>query len=277
MENNINNDYGVSQDQTQATYTGVIVKAIIGFTIASAIAFPRLYSSSFFGEAFMSGGGFSAFFGAIIFMILAGIIWFALLKMLKTDHGPVLNTIIFAATSAFAGLFFANSLIVTVSWTTTYSNISDPQIVIDAIKIASIATFAAVIGGILMLPRISMTGKTAKIMQNIAKIALAMILGSTIIFIIGMFFALFGMYGILDIYGNMLYGSSSFSILFSLLFVFIAEAMFIGMLGLVKHQVENGAKKHEEYFLAIILVNAIIRLFVEIFRLVLKILARSRD
>ncbi len=269
-DNNINDN--INQDV--ASINGVTLKTIIGLFIAFFVAMPRLAAGKYFGEFFFRGGFLGDIIGSIIFTAIVGFIWFFLVRSLQKDKGSLLNALVYGITCVFAGIFMANSLIVATNVISYYGEL-DVDTIKSALKIAGLVTFIAVFAGVMILPRIKMTGKTVKFARNAAVIVAALALSSFVLYIVGNILALFGATFLLDLYWNTLYGVGPFSIILSIFFVFLAEVLFLGVLAGVKYSVGK-SPKHYEYFLAISLVNGILELYVEIFKLILKLMARNR-
>lgn len=262
-----------------ATSTGIIIKSFIGVLIAFIIAVPRLFEGKYFGSFFFSGGTLGDLFGMIIFTAIIGFIWGMIYRALRVDKGSVVNAIVYFIGCIFSGLFLANALIVAVEYTSYYAGFDQETIalVVPALKLTAVITFIAVIAGIIILPKIKMTDRTIKIARNLSLIVFGLAMGSFIVIILGLFLSLFGFNGLLNLFYSATYGINAFSIMFSVFGVFLAEFLFLGVLVTVKNGI-NRAPKHQEYFLSMILVSGILRLYIEIFKLVFKLLAaRNRN
>lgn len=256
---------------------GLIFKTLLGVIIAFAVAIPNLLQGDLFLSFLYEMSGFSFFFMSIFVTIILGIIWATLYRTLMTDHGPFFNLITFAVTSAFAGLFLGNALLVAVLMIGLYATGIDINTVYSALQITTGATFIAVVGGVIAMPRLKMDGTAIKFFRNVSILLVTLTFVSGIIWIIGVFFSIFGLRFILDIYYQFVYGLGPVSIFFSVLAIIAAEFLFLISLARSKYAIGR-EPKHMEYFYSIILVNAIIRIYVEIFKLVLKVLAnKNRD
>lgn len=257
--------------------SGLMAKTLIGVIIAFAVALPNLMQGDLFLSFLYEMSGFSYLFMSIFVTIILGIIWVTLYKTLTKDHGPIFNAITFAVTSAFAGLFLGNALIFAVIIIGYYAPDIDVEMVLTALQITTGATFIAVVGGVIALPKLRMDGPAIKFFNNVAILLVALTFVSGITFFVGYLFHIFGFDFILDLYYSLVYGLGPVSIFFSILAVLGAEFMFLITLARSKMAVGK-EPKHMEYFYSIILVNAIIRIYVEIFKLVLKLLAsKNRD
>ncbi|WOO87061.1 hypothetical protein RZE82_08080 [Mollicutes bacterium LVI A0039] len=262
-----------SGHQNTVTNSGLILKTMIGLLVAFGIAIPNLMQGKLFLSFLyeMNGPGF--FFTAIAVTIVLGLIWGGLYRTLMTDHGPIFNSIAFILTSAFAGLFLGNALIVAVIITGYYADI-DFEMVMSALMISSGATFIAVVGGVVALPRLKMDGPALKFFRNASILLVSLTFVSGIMWLLGYFLNMFGITFILELYYQLVYGLGPVSIAFSIICILAAEFLFLVTLARSKMAVGN-EPKHMEFFYAIILVNAVIRIYVEIFKLVLKILAKN--
>lgn len=257
--------------------SGLMAKTLIGVIIAFAVALPNLMQGDLFLSFLYEMSGFSYLFMSIFVTIILGIIWATLYKTLTRDHGPIFNAITYGVTSAFAGLFLGNALIFAVIIIGYYAPDIDVEMVLTALQITTGATFIAVVGGVIALPKLRMDGSAIKFFNNVAILLVALTFVSGITFFIGYLFHIFGFDFILDLYYSLVYGLGPISIFFSILAVLGAEFMFLITLARSKMAVGK-EPKHMEYFYSIILVNAIIRIYVEIFKLVLKLLAsKNRD
>ncbi len=256
---------------------GIILKTLIGVLLAFMVAIPNFMQ----GDLFLSwlytiDSVIMYIFASIATSIVLGIIWFTLYNGLRTDHGTVFNWILYIITSLFAGLFLGNALIFAVVFVSYYAEL-DATMVKMAFEIATFGTFVAVIGGVLALPRLKLDGKAIKFFKNVATILIFLSFASFILWIIGMFFLIFGNHFILNFLYETLYGVGPISIGLSILAVLAAEFMFLIVLARAKYAIDK-EPKHMEFYYSIILVNAIIRIYVELFKVALKILAaKNRD
>lgn len=260
------------ESQNKMTANGVVFKSVIGILIAFGIAIPNLFSGNYAFSFIYAGGGFSDFLMVTLFTIVIGIIWFALFKALAKDKGVVLNWIIYVVTMILLGLFFGNSLIVAAHWISYYGNISE-EMLQTAVRLAGLATFFAVISGIIVLPKIKMNERTAKIATNLGMLVAALALVQFVMIVLGLFLSIFGITFIWDIYGSIFYGANLLSIILTFITSIVAVGIFVGVLGAVKYQIAR-APKHMEFYFSALLVNGLIRIYIELFKLILKIMAR---
>lgn len=273
--NDFNQDYNqFESNPNTVSYGGLTVKTLLGVIIAFAVAIPNLMQGDLFLSFLYNMSGFSFLFMSLGVTIVLGIIWATLYRTLMNDHGPVFNLITYVVTSAFAGLFLGNALIFAVAIIGSYAPELDLEMVASALKITTGATFIAVIGGVIAMPRLKMDGQAIKFFRNVSILLITLTFVSGIMWIIGFIFNIFGISFILDLYYQLVYGLGPVSIFFSVLAILAAEFLFLISLARSKYAVGR-EPKHMEYFYSIILVNAIIRIYVEIFKLVLKLLANS--
>lgn len=272
--NDYNQGFQFEQNPNTVSNTGLIIKTLIGVLIAFGVALPNLMQGDLFLSFLYNFNGFTYLIMLLLASVVLGIIWATLYRTLQTDHGVFFNSIVFVVTSAFAGLFLGNSLIFAVVIISTYGEI-DYTIVLSALQIAAGATFIAVVGGVIALPRLKMDGKAIKFFRNVSILLVTLTFASGIIYLIGYLFHIFGMDFILNMYYSLIYGLGPVSLGFSILLILGAEFMFLVVLARSKYAVGR-EPKHMEFFYSIILVNAIIRIYVEIFKFVLKVLAKNQ-
>lgn len=257
--------------------SGLVVKTIVGILIAFMVAVPNLMQ----GDLFMAwlyniNSIIMRLIMSFVVSAVIGIIWFTLYNALRKDHGLVFNWLVYIATSIFAGLFLGNALIFAVMFIGYYANGSiDMNTVVIALQTAAVATFVAVIGGILALPRLKMDGMAIKFFKNVSIIIMFLALASGILWIVGMIFSIFGLDFILNLLYQTIYGLGPISLALSILAILAAEFMFLIVLARSKYAIGR-EPKHMEFYYSIILVNAIIRIYVEIFKFVLKVIARNQ-
>lgn len=257
--------------------SGLVVKTLVGILIAFMVAIPNLMQ----GDLFMAwlyniNSIIMRLIMSFVVSAVIGIIWFTLYNALRKDHGLVFNWLVYIATSIFAGLFLGNALIFAVMFIGYYANGSiDMNTVVIALQTAAVATFVAVIGGALALPRLKMDGMAIKFFKNVSIIIMFLALASGILWIVGMIFSIFGLDFILNLLYQTIYGLGPISLALSVLAILAAEFMFLIVLARSKYAIGR-EPKHMEFYYSIILVNAIIRIYVEIFKFVLKVIARNQ-
>lgn len=274
------NDYNQEYNQFESnpntvSNSGLIFKTLLGVIIAFAVAIPNLMQGDLFLSFLYEMNGFSFLFMSIAVTIVLGIIWATLYRSLATDRGSFFNMVTYLITSAFAGLFLGNALIFAVAIIGSYAPSIDMNMVTSALQITTGATFIAVIAGVVAMPKLKMDGPALKFFRNVSILLITLTFVSGIMWIIGFIFSIFGITFILDLYYQLIYGLGPVSIFFSILAIIAAEFLFLISLARSKYAVGR-EPKHMEYFYSIILVNAIIRIYVEIFKLVLKLLVNSK-
>lgn len=255
---------------------GLILKTLLGVIIAFTVGISNLMQGHLFLSFLYESSGFSHLFLAIAITVILGFVWSALYRTLSTDHGPVFNLITYVVTSAFAGLFLGNSLIIATIIIGSYMSNLDINAVFSALQITTGATFIAVVGGVIALPKLKMEGKAIKFFHNTSILLFALTFAGGMMYIVGYFLHLIGLDFILNLYYQFVYGLGPISLVFSLVTIVFAEFLFLLTLARSKYAVGR-EPKHMEYFYSIVLVNAIIRIYVEIFKFVLKIIARNSD
>ncbi len=245
--------------------TGVIIKSLFGLFIVFSIALPRIARLEVLFTGLMG----------LLFAIGLGILWYMLFMSLKQDRGSLINMIVYIATCVILGLFFSNTIVVSIYLIDMYSDGAlNPQMVQEALQLASLATMIAVLGGIVVLPKIKLSDKVAKVGLNMMGIFSALLIGYGIMFMIAFVLSIFNITFLLDALLGLFYGTSIFSIGISAIMVLVAEALFLASLARVKLMIGK-EEKYLEYFGAIVLVNAIVQIFIEIFKLILKMMARK--
>ncbi len=269
------NEFGSTPGNTVSSF-GLITKTLLGTIIVFLVALPRLFEGKLFlSFLYNTNNIFMYLILTLVVTIVLGLIWTLLYRALRTNKGFILNLFTFVITCWFLGLFIGNALIFAVMFITYYANGAvDPQMINTALQISAMATFIAIVGGTIMLPRLSMSGPTIKFFNNVAKLLVGLTLATFILWITGLILSIFGLYFVLDALYQMLYGLGPISIIFSILVVIAAIFAYLVMLARAKMAIGN-EPRHLEYFYSMLLVNSIARVYVEIFKLVLKILAAS--
>lgn len=266
------NEYYKGEPSDTVSNMGLIFKTLLGVIIAFAIAIPNLMQGKLFLSFVYKLNGFSFIFTAIVINIVLGVVWFTLYSLLEKDKGKFINLFIYVITCAFAGLFLGNALITAVILISVYGGTLDPRDVFSAVQITAFATFIAVIAGVIALPKLHMEEKSIKFFKNASILLVSLLFVSGTMWLIGNIFAAFGLRFILDFYYTMIYGLGPISIIISILCIIFAEFLFLVTLSVSKMAVGH-APKHMEYYFSMMLVNGIIRIYIEIFKLVLKIIA----
>lgn len=266
------NEYYEGESRNTVSNMGLIVKTLLGVIIAFSVAIPNLIQRKLFLAFIYKLNGFGFILTAIVVNIVLGIIWFTLYNLLEKDKGKFLNLFIYVITCAFAGLFLGNALITAVILISVYGENLNPIDVFNAVQITAMATFIAVIAGVIALPKLHMEEKGIKYFKNASTLLVSLLFVSGSMWLIGYIFAAFGLRFILDFYYTMIYGVGPISIIISVLCVIFAEFLFLTTLSVSKMAVGR-APKHMEYYFSMMLVNGIIRIYIEIFKLVLKFIA----
>lgn len=255
---------------------GLILKSLLGVIITFTVGITNLMQGHLFLSFLYESRGFTHLFFAIAITVILGFVWSALYRALSTDYGSIFNLIIYVVTSVFAGLFLGNSLIIATTIIGRYMSGLDVTAISSALQITTGATFIAIVGGVIALPKVKMDGKAIKFFHNISLLLFTLTFVGGMMYVIGYFLHLIGLEFILDLYYQFMYGLGPISLLLSLITIIFTEFLFLSTLARSKYAVGR-EPKHMEYFYSIILVNAIIRIYVEIFKFVLKIIARKSD
>lgn len=260
---------------------GLISKTLLGVFIVFLVAIPRLFSGKLFLSFLYTADSLvTRLVLTIIVTIILCFIWNMLYRALKKDKGLILNLFIYILSCAFLGLFIANSLIFAVIFIGFYANGAvDANMILQALQITTVATFIAIVGGTLVLPSLKFTGPSIRIFNNLARLLVGLALATFILWIIGTILAIFHLTFILEAMYKLIYGIGPLSIVLSIIVVIAALASYLIILSRAKMAVDSEAK-HLEYYYSMLLVNAIARVYVEVFKLVLKILAaanKNRD
>ncbi len=260
--------------ELKVSYSGVIVKSIIGIIIAFTVAVPRILNNNDFFSFIYTSNIFLNLITVTITMVVLGAIWYFLYKSLRKDKGFIMNWLIFIITMIMLGLLLANAIIVAIGWISLYGNIGYIEI-LSALKLAAGGTFIAVLTGVLILPRLTLTEGKIKIVKNIITVVIALMFAQFIIYLISIILYLFNINYMINLYGSLFYGTSLFSIGLSLLASFVAMIFFLGILAYAKSLI-GVEEKHYEFYIAAVLVNGIIRIYIELFKVILKIFARKQ-
>ncbi len=144
------------------------------------------------------------------------------------------------------------------------------ELVFQALALALIATIVIAVGGIAALPLLQK--KSFKGGSKVFAIIAMMLFGYSIISFIAFFFALIGLPGLWTLIVQLTFGNGILAILFSLIAVIFAGFLYLKTIAIIADAIDI-AHKNKEYFLSLLLINAIINLFIELFRLFLKLLS----
>ncbi|MFV0247002.1 MAG: hypothetical protein ACK5HS_03620 [Mycoplasmatales bacterium] len=259
------------------SYRGITIKSIVGVIVALYFAITNLLSGDLFLGFLYHGSFFTMFFLGILVSIVLAMIWFAISRFLLTSKNEILNLIVFLFGAFLIGSFLGNTLILAVMFAAYYSQGAiDIETVYSALQIATMATFIAVFAGIFVLPKVKLQQRSVKFIQNFMLFIIAIGFITGILYLVGLFFAIFGFDGLLLMLNQLFFGIGPISIFFSILFVIFAELMFVQTISIVKYAVESKEQdKSKEYFYSLMVTGAVVRIYGEIFKLVIKLLANS--
>lgn len=260
----------------RASTVGVMIKTLLGVLITLVIAITNLANQDLF-LSFMYQGSFlyRLVIGLIMTMVI-GAVWMVLYRSLYKDKGVILNLAVFLICTVLAGQFMGNALIFAVYFIDYYAGGISTTLVNQALVITFMATIISVVGTIILLPMLKENQKFISFGQNILKITAVLALSSFIIWIVGMILAIFSIDFVLNYYYALFYGMGPIAFIFNILAIFVAEFFLMATIATVKYEIRIGNPKHLEYAYAMSLINAIVKVYVEIFKLVLRVLA-SQD
>lgn len=251
----------------------ISLKALLGVMIAFMIAIPRITNVEFIL------GGMNSWILYTIMFILFIVVYTMLFNSLKINHGGVVNFCKFIAVSIFEGLMLSQGVLVAAYWVNyfTEGNVS-MELVLQVCGIAVIATFVAVLGGLAITPLILKKEGNIKIADNIMKVIITVIIAYGILYLGSMVLSfvssLFGTGGFFTEFfisvAEIFYGVGPMSMLLSFIAVFGAELLFIFTIINVKKTIQQTNEKYIEWLCASMIVLAVLKIFIEIFRLVLK-------
>lgn len=260
----------------RASTVGVMIKTLLGVLITLVIAITNLANQDLF-LSFMYQGSFlyRLVIGLIMTMVI-GAVWMVLYRSLYKDKGVILNLAVFLICTVLAGQFMGNALIFAVYFIDYYAGGISTTLVNQALVITFMAAIISVVGAIILLPMLKENQKFISFGQNILKITAVLALSSFIIWIVGMILAIFSIDFVLNYYYALFYGMGPIAFIFNILAIFVAEFFLMATIATVKYEIRIGNPKHLEYAYAMSLINAIVKVYVEIFKLVLRVLA-SQD
>lgn len=253
--------------------TGVIFKTILGMIIVFAIAIPNFMNGK---VAFYSLFSSSGLIAPLFITIILGIVWYTLFMLLQKDKGPVLNVVIFVITCVLEGLFLGNALVISTFYISYYAEDLSLSTVYSALAIATVGTLISVVGALFVVSTFDLENGKFPVLKNIFKIVWILAISSAIAWGIAFILNLFGLSAFYEMLIEAFYGLGPISIIISIVAVFIAEFLLLATLAAVKKMI-NTSPPHLEYFAAMTIVISIVRVYLEIFKLTLKLLARSRD
>lgn len=263
-------------DENTVSNQGLMFKTLLGVIIAFGIAIPNLAHGDLFLDFLHNFNDVVTFLMVLGVPIALGVTWFNAYRMLQKDHGALMNMVIYIVTCVLAGLFFGNALYYAADMISSNAPDLDMEVIVAALQITTTATFIAVVAGVIALPKLKMDGQALKFFRNASVLLTTMTFVGGIMWIIGLLLNIFGMSFLFDMYYQSMYGLGPISFIYSIIAILGAEYLFLTILGKSKYAVGR-EPKHMEYYYSIILVNAIIRIYVEIFKMVLKIIMRKKE
>lgn len=259
-----------------ASTIGVMIKTLLGVLITLVIAISNLANQDLFLSFMYQGSFLYRLIIGLIMTMAIGAVWMVLYRSLYKDKGAILNLAVFLICAILAGQFMGNALIFAVYFIDYYAGGISTTLVNQALVITFMATIISVVGAIILLPMLKENQKFISFGQNILKITAVLALSSFIIWIVGMILAIFSIDFVLNYYYALFYGMGPIAFIFNILAIFVAEFFLMATIATVKYEIRIGNPKHLEYAYAMSLINAIVKVYVEIFKLVLRVLA-SQD
>ncbi len=259
-----------------ASTVGVMIKTLLGVLITLVIAISNLANQDLFLSFIYHGSFLYRLIIGLIMTLIIGAVWMVLYRSLYKDKGVILNLAVFLICAVLAGQFMGNALIFAVYFIDYYAGGISTTLVNQALVITFMATIISVVGAIILLPMLKENQKFISFGQNILKITAVLALSSLIIWIVGMILAIFSIDFVLNYYYALFYGMGPIAFIFNILAIFVAEFFLMATIATVKYEIRIGNPKHLEYAYAMSLINAIVKVYVEIFKLVLRVLA-SKD
>lgn len=128
----------------------------------------------------------------------------------------------------------------------------------------------------LVAAKMPVTTKTLNFMASINRVILITVISVGAMFMISLIASLFGNATLMNNFYDLYYGFGFAAIAFSVIFVVLAAFGLLSAFYYVNVAQANGAKKQYEWLLATGVLANIVWLFIEVLRLVLKILSSSR-
>lgn len=269
----------------KASVMGILWKAIFGILIAFMIAIPRIQDGDFilsnFGIFYTMDASFISYLiQTVLFGVFIAIVY-GLFISLKMDNGPILNFIKFTTLSIFEGILLAQAVLVISYWAAYFAEIAGASVTAAEINqvfvIAIFCTMIAVLIGLALMPILARSEGAVKIGSQVVKIFVGILAAFAIIYIVSYLMMLFGslfndtgfFYQMFVGSAELIYGTGPIAWIIAFIGVFTAEVLFIFSLIVIKESV-LGHEKHLEWFGAGIMVNGVLKVFVQIFQLLIK-------
>lgn len=251
----------------------ISLKALFGIMIAFSIAIPRIASANF-----ILGDVNSYLIYTMIFIAFI-VIYVMLFNSLKINHGSIINFIKFIGVSIFEGLMLSQGVLVAAYWVNYFTEGGvSPELIVQVCSMAVVATFVAVLGGLVITPIILRREGTIKIADNIGKVILTVMIAYGLLYLFAFLGSVVtGIFGAGNFFSDffvsvasIFYGTGPLSMFLSFMAVLGAEILFIFTIIGVKQVLRNSDDKFVEWQCAAMIEVAVLKIFIEIFRLLLK-------
>ena len=256
-------NFGVA---TYANPFSIGIKSLIGLVITVVTAVTVM--SMFGNQPFMYG--FTGLFATIILYVVMAV----LLK--KLAAGSSMSAFMFLIICVLEGVLFAN-IISFLTFIATSSYGLDSEAISATANVAFLLTVSVVLGSLAISLKATLTEKRIQAGAKAMKIIMTIFAAIAIFGLVGLVLSLFGINFMYSAYASMMFGLGPISILLSVLLVALAAYNMFSVFLRVRTIVEQGADKNVEYVAAATIVMAIISVYIEIFRLLLKFAGRSNN
>ncbi len=214
--------------------------------------------------------------------ILFVVIWIKVDKYLwalKNEDSLLKKNMLFVFSNIMLGLSFGNSFWVIVYYMNMFasSNIN-PVLISTAVIYAALATITATIGGTILSLRMDSFKITnsSKIMK-IMRILCICFIGYIVIYLISFILALLGFEELFYLLMSVAYGYGWLSIIFSIIGTMFASFLFLAIIEEVISLEYKNYDKASEYGAGALLAQGMINLFLELFKLILRLLVIFND
>lgn len=255
----------------KVSISGVITKSIL-LLIITIITMAVTFT--------MTGGLVFVGWAGLFTAIALGFMQHAALSMCRRATDGLTAFLSAVAFSMLMGVFAINSLSVGVYFIDLFADV-DIQMVQEAASIAFFTVFAVTVGIVVFIPNIvrqlqsGVSQKAISIGSKVMKGLAGFFIAMSVLYAVSFIFALFGFDGLYLMVVEMFYGVSLLSIFISLLAVVMTSVYLFTTIFMIAASIGN-EPKIREWSLSATFVHSAIQVFIEVFKLVLKILARSR-
>lgn len=251
----------------------ISLKALFGIMIAFSVAIPRISSATFIL------GNVNSYLIYTMTFIAFVIVFVMLFNSLKINHGGVINLIKFIGVSIFEGLMLSQGVLVAAYWVNYFTEGGvSPELIVQVCSMAVVATFVAVLGGLVITPIILRREGTIKIADNMGKVIMTVMIAYGLLYLFAWLASVVtGIFGAGNFFSDffisiasIFYGTGPLSMFLSFMAVLGAEILFIFTIIGVKQVLKTNNEKYVEWQCAAMIEVAVLKIFIEIFRLLLK-------